>query len=196
MLHASAEYIIKSILVTVLLIILIVLAIRVVLRCIQKANQGEKWYGQGFLCVFSCLVSLLAVITLHDYLNPAERRLEPELITTITISQEEHPDGVWGEGWHAVYGKYGSYPGTWVHPHEYYQSRSDAQWPEFDLENYTYIITYGQKIESLSYNVWDASRGPTYTGAKYGHMVLAEEVAPWEIYIYRIPKMRINNPEI
>ena len=63
-----------------------------------------------------------------------------------------------------------------------------------DLENYTYIITYCQQIDSLSYNVWDTIDSPTYTGAYAGYMDLCDEIDPLAIYIYRIPKIRINNP--
>jgi hypothetical protein len=95
-----------------------------------------------------------------------------------------------------VYEAYDNCPGTWVHPHEYYQSRSTDKWPEFDLENYTYIITYCQKIESLSYYLCRENNVPTYTGAKEAYMTLEEKIEPLTVYIYRIPKMRINNPEI
>lgn len=125
-----------------------------------------------------------------------EQQLEPELVATIHVDPELFPSGCIHEEWHAVYEKYDRYPGTWVHPHEYYQSQSTSEWPELDLENYTYIITYSQEIESLSYNVWDTINAPVFSGAKEGHMVLNEEIEPYLIYIYRIPKMRINNPDI
>jgi len=62
-----------------------------------------------------------------------------------------------------------------------------------NFERYSYIITYGQKIEKLSYSVWDVIDTPIFTGAKVGHMFLEEEFNPSKVYIYRIPKIRIEN---
>lgn len=121
--------------------------------------------------------------------------LKPELVAKVRLDPVYFPDGNIYESWHAVYEKYGKYPGTWIHPHEYYQSRSIDKWPEMDLENYTYIITYCRQIESLSYDRWVENNTPTRTGAKKGYLVYKDKLEPLTIFIYRIPKMRINNPE-
>ena len=123
-------------------------------------------------------------------------KVEPELIGTVRLDPAFFPDGRIYEQWHAVYEAYDNYPGTWVHPHAYYQPRSIDEWPDMDLENYTYIITYCQKIQSLSYYPWRENNVPTYTGAKEAHLILEGKTEPLTIFIYRIPKMRINNPEI
>ena len=62
-----------------------------------------------------------------------------------------------------------------------------------DFKHYSYVITYGQKIDKLTYNVWDTIDFPIRTGAKVGHMTLDEEFSPRMVYIYRIPKLRIEN---
>lgn len=142
------------------------------------------------------LVAMALVVAALFFLRSFECQLEPELVDIVRLDPEYFPDGNIYESWHAVYEAYDNYPGTWVHPHEYYQSRAIDAWPEMDLENYTYIITYCQEIKSLSYYVWKENNTPTYTGAKEANMILEEKVAPLTVYIYRIPKMRINNPEI
>ena len=48
----------------------------------------------------------------------------------------------------------------------------------------------------LSYYILRENNSPTYTGAKEARLILEEEIEPLAIYVYRIPKMRINNPEI
>ena len=121
--------------------------------------------------------------------------LNPELIAVIEMPPEVFPQGIYGEEWHSVYGEYGLYPGTWIHPHEYYRLYSEG-WPEMDFQQYTYIITYGQEIESLSYKIGNVIDSPSFTGAKEGHMVLQEAIDPMRIFIYRIPRVRINNPNI
>ena len=141
-------------------------------------------------------ICLLIILLMLLYLSSVECYLEPELVAEVKLDPTYFPSGNVHEGWHAVYEAYGKYPGTWVHPHEYYQSRSIDEWPEMDLENYTYIITYCHRIESLSYKAWEENNVPVPTGAKEGHMTLRQDVEPLTVFIYRIPKMRINNPEI
>lgn len=139
-----------------------------------------------------CLVLIATFIFLYSFTLP----LEPELVGIVRLDPAHFPNGRIYESWHAVYEAYDNYPGTWVHHHEYYQSLAIDEWPEMDLENYTYIITYCKKIKSLSYYILRENNSPTYTGAKEARLILEEEIEPLAIYVYRIPKMRINNPEI
>lgn len=142
-------------------------------------------------------ICLLIVILILICVSSIECQLEPEFVAKVRLDPQYFPSGDIYEAWHTVYEAYEDHPGTWIHHHEYYQKRSIDEWPEMDLENYTYIITYCQRIESLSYNVlWGEDNVPIYTGITEGHMVLSQTVEPLTIFIYRIPKMRINNPEI
>lgn len=137
---------------------------------------------------------LLLVLAVFLILRSVTIQLEPELVGAVRLDPAYFPDGNINEYWHAVYEAYDNKPGTWLHPHEYYQTLTIDEWPEMDLENYTYIITYCQKIRSLHYYVWRENNTPTYTGAKEGILIPEEEIEPLTIFIYRIPKMRINNP--
>lgn len=142
------------------------------------------------------LVLMVLAATAFIFLRSLKSPLEPELVKIVRLDPAYYPSGNIYESWHAVYEAYDGYPGTWIHPHEYHQSQAIDEWPEMDLKNYTYIITYCQEIKSLSYYIWRENNIPTPTGAKEAHLVLEEKVHPLTVYIYRIPKMRINNPEI
>ena len=162
---------------------------------LPRGNRNKNSCKKGKRFVFWLIVIVLIIIVLYS-LRSFRRQLEPELVATVRLNPAYFPSGDIYESWHAVYEAYDNYSGTWVHPHEYYQPRSIDAWPEMDLENYTYIITYCQEIASLEYYVFRENNVPVYTGVKKAHMVLKEEITPLTVYIYRIPKMRINNPEI
>lgn len=151
----------------------------------------KKWRMLAF-----GLVLMVLLVTIFLSLCSIKSYLEPELVKIVRLDPAYYPSGNIYESWHAVYEAYDGYPGTWVHPHEYHQTQAIDEWPEMDLKNYTYIITYCQEIKSLSHYMWRENNVPTSTGAKEAHLVLEEKVQPLTVYIYRIPKMRINNPEI
>ena len=65
--------------------------------------------------------------------------------------------------------------------------------PELDLESHTYVITYGQELEDLAYYVWETIDIPIPTGAKLGHAILSEDFHNDRMYIYELPKIRIDN---
>ena len=175
-------------------IVLSVIAIR---KCIRAHHVTRKpKIKHYFLAVGICLLTIMLVLLMGNYAYPFERNLDPQLVATIQVSPEHSPYKYNREEWHTVYEAYGSHEGTWLHSHEYYMTKSKNEWPEMDLENYTYIITYCQKIDSLTYNIWENIDSPLPSPAKEGHMKLHDEIDPLAIYIYRIPKMRINNPAL
>ena len=186
--------IIKSLAVIILLVCSIIIAVIKVRRCVVSFREGNTLGHNWIQALLIFVLAIVLICCFGKYTYPFDRTLEPELVSTIHVSPEHSPYRYAREEWHAVYGSYGWKPGTWIHPYEHYMKYSEEIWPEMDLENYTYIITYCQQIESLSYNVWDTIDSPTYTGAYAGYMVLRDEIDPLAIYIYRIPKMRINNP--
>lgn len=159
--------------------------------CSNHRSSTKKRVALKLSILISTCIFFSIVISLFSY----DFVLNPELISVIEVFPENFPQGIYGEEWHTVYEEYGLYPGTWIHPHEYYRLYSDG-WPEMDLQQYTYIITYCQEIESFSYNLGDVIDSPSYVGAKAGHMVLKDTIDPFKIYIYRIPRIRINNPNI
>ncbi len=158
----------------------------------SENKQSNKYHRIGKRIIFW----LLIIIATLAITRPFTRSLDPELIAEIRLDPSYFPKGVQNQPWHAVYGAYDGHNGTWVHHHEYCMERSLDPWPEMDLENYTYIITYDRKIESLSYYIWRENNTPVYTGAKEGILEYSEEVEPLMVFVYRIPKMRINHPDL
>ena len=185
-------YTLKSLLLLSILIILLCVSIRKILFCISSHKKGSFKPKSAVIAAILLFATILATAISWDYLYPYNRELKPELVGVVE-TPEDVP--VYGTPWNAVYEQYGIYAGSWLHPHEQFFAVSESDIPEFDLENYTYIITYGQKIKSLSYNVWHVIDVPSYTGEKVGYMVLEDIVERNTIYVYRIPKMRINNDE-
>lgn len=157
----------------------------------NNSNENNK---KNRVSIIVLVIFLIAIIFL--FLYSWKCQLEPELVAIVRLDPAYFPGENIYEPWHSVYEAYDNYPGTWIHPYEYYKSRAIDEWPEMDLENYTYIITYCQKIESLSYYPFRENNTPTYTGAKEAQLILGNKTEPLTIYIYQVPKMRINNPEL
>ena len=69
-------------------------------------------------------------------------------------------------------------------------------YPEFDLDKYTYLFSFERKVEKLSYYVWD-HKGPGIvdlgTANKWGTAVLSDETYENKIFIYRFPKVAVDN---
>lgn len=45
----------------------------------------------------------------------------------------------------------------------------------------------------ISYNVWETIDIPVRTGAYVGHMRLNDDFVPDKVYVYEIPRIRIEN---
>ena len=69
-------------------------------------------------------------------------------------------------------------------------------YPEFDFYKYTYLFSFERKVEKLSYYVWD-NKGPGIvdlgTANKWGTAVLSEEIYKNKIFVYRLPRIAIDN---
>lgn len=187
------------------LVILFLIALLFAIICIIKKmllsfKNGRPLLSKSIISIFSCLLLLTCMFYMADYIYPFERKLNPELVTVVEIPPQHSPkgpNGCWE--WYSVYEEYGLYLGSRFFTAEnyyYYRGHIVDEWPEYDLENYTYIITFCQEIDTLTYNVWETVDYPIRTGAKDGHMTFKEEIHPTKIYIYRIPKMRIDNDNL
>ena len=175
----------KSGLIVLFLIALFVVTIWQVIRlifCFKWSSIGIMY--TSVLCVFTAL----NIIGLWEYTIPFEQYLEPELFTTCTMPSEYSFSTPPTVIWHAIYKPYGLYAGA-----RYYdEEETMVDWPEMNLDQYTYIACYGKTLVSLSFNVWETIDIPIRTGAKVGHAVLSEEYDPTVVYIYKIPRMRID----
>lgn len=179
--------IVKSIFVILLLIVLVSSSIKLTINFIKAYQYKVGYLGKLFFMGVLCLITLFTLVLSADYVYPFERTVDMELVMVVDCANEDehsvHP-GVW----HGVYGDYGLYSGS----DTFHPNHAD-KWMELDLDHYSYIVSYGQEIESLTYNVWDTIDAPFRTGAKAGHVKLSKEFIPSRIFIYQIRKIRIDN---
>lgn len=185
--------IIKSIVVLCILITLIIFATITVIRTIKKCINREHSPLRIVMTILLVLFTSLFVVFLSDYVYPFERNIDPVLVAEYDVPEEYLLAYPGQKHWCGAYEKYGLYAESFNFDTDSKVSMYGFEWPDMDFENYSYIITYGQKIESLSYNVWDTIDLPVRTGAKVGHMILDDTFAPEKVYVYQIPKMRIDN---
>ena len=186
-------YLLKSCLVLLFLIVLVIACIAYVARCAKKRNKKMLKFVHVFTAVCLVLVTLLCVINFGDYTYPFERRLNPVLIAEFDVPTNYELEYPGQKFWHGAYEQFGFYAESFYFDPDNRDSIYGFGWPPMDFDRHCYIITYGQKILSLSYNVWETINEPIRTGAKVGHMTLDDDFMPARVYIYQIPKVRIEN---
>lgn len=188
-------YIVNSLLVILFLIsITIAFCFYLFSSNIWRHLKVGSQFSRVLLVVLAGTMVFLAYMGLWQYTNPFEQTLELKLVATIKIPPAHTLHGPQNLPWHAVYESYGIlYPESIYFINIEEESHLGFSWPDMDFENYTYIISYGQKIQSLSYNVWETIDVPFHTGAKAGHAVLSNQFVANEVYVYQIKKMRIDN---
>ena len=185
--------VLKSVAVLVFLLFMVGLSVRSVLNVVRGCGRDSKRIFRYIGTVICVGVALISVVFGADYIYPFERPVNPVLIAEFDVPEEYALDYPGEKFWHGAYKAYGIYPESLYFDPDKRNSIYGFGWPPMDFETYNYIITYGQKIDSLSYNVWDTIDIPVYTGAKVGHMVLEDSFSPRKVYVYRIPKVRIDN---
>ena len=184
--------IIRSACVFVCLLLVIIVCVTVIVRCIKEIHW-HKSFAHITLILFCVCIMFLSVVLGGDYVYPFERDLNPILIAEFDVPKEYELDYPGQKFWHGAYEKFGLYAQSQYFNPTDNQSVYGFGWPPMDFDKYCYIITYGQRIESLSYNVWETIDDPIRTGAKVGHMVLEKDFLPEKVYVYQIPKIRIEN---
>lgn len=182
--------ILKSLGVLVYIVLIILISIRCVLKCKDAYESYEPYTGKCIFTGLLCLVALSSSLGMLDYLYPFDRSVKFELYATLVIPPENTLQTP--QFWHAAYDNIQGDDSFFFDPDEKY-SHLGFEWPSMDYSNHTYIITYGQELESLSYNVWDVVRYPFYTGVKIGHAELSDSFDPNIVYVYEIPRIRIDN---
>lgn len=185
--------IIKSLLVLLLLLILISALIITIVSCIKMYKRKELSFGHIISALLLVIVFTAGILSFAKYAYPFDIKLNPKLIAEFEVSEEYELNYPGEKYWHGAYEKYGLYAGSFYFNTDEKVSRYGFEWPDMNFNKHSYIITYGQKIDSLSYNVWDNVDGPVKTGAKTGHMILDKEFHPEKVYVYQIPKLRIEN---
>ena len=182
----------KSAAVAVIFLVAICLSVYAILQCVRISKLGKPVMRQVIFSTITCMVTLISLVLWGDYANPMNREVPLELYAIIDIPQEYALENPGEKFWHSAYEAYGLYAEA-----RYFDPSPEAYmgfcWPDFNFREYTYIIVYGQQMKSLSYNVWDTIDIPVRTGAKRGYAVLDDLFDGGKVYIYRIPKMRIDN---
>jgi hypothetical protein len=143
------------------------------------------------------LTSLLILITCLNwylfggFIYPFNRQLDPVLVAQFDVTGKYVLDKPGGRFWRAAY-KYEIFgldiEPMWFNPND--PQHFGADMPELDYKKHCYVITYGQKIDTLSYNCWDIISG---TWEKAGQMTFQEEFYPSTVFIYELPKIMIEN---
>ena len=178
------------------LLCVILSTIKYIIKTLLDHKQCQKRFIGFFKISITSIVALLIIISLYDYTWPFDRSLTPVLVAEMDIPEEHTLDYPGQKKWHGAYKASGIFPESlYFNPNDLYTWYGDP-WPHMDFDRYNYIISYGQKIKSISYNVWDVIKYPSYNGAKSGYVEFCEEFNSNKIYIYRIPKVRIDNTEL
>ena len=183
--------IIKSLFILSILLMFIFLSIILI-------SNGRAAYKKNILSVkravalIICLcLTITAIALFGDYVYPFERNVNLVLVASFDVAEGYELEYAGERFWHGAYEEYGIYPASmWWSP-DNGRDIIGVDWPPLALNRNNYIISYGQKVESLSYNVWDKAHPKNY-GAFEGHVILSEEFDASKVYIYRIPKVRID----
>lgn len=179
----------KSLIVLLIFVTLCFLSVRLVIKQVFYTPTTK-----GILLTsIICLITFVSILCYKDYLYPFERAVNFTLFASLDIPEENSLSGPGCKFWHAAYEEYGVYSESVYFNPEEKVSHLGFIWPQMDFDNHTYIITYGQKLLSLSYNVWDTIECPISTGAKVGHATLSNAFNPNKVYVYEIAKIRIDN---
>lgn len=187
-------HIVKSLLVLLFLVVITLTFIYLFIKYVHKSWIAGSRVLSALVTLIVGAVALLSHINLWQYTYPFERKLDLKLVATLEIPPEHTLHGPQNLPWHALYEQYGVfYPESLYFINIEEESYLGFSWPDMDFDHYTYIISYGQKVESLSYNVWETIEVPFHNGARVGHAVLSNEFDPNEVYVYQIKKIRIDN---
>lgn len=183
--------IVKSLCVIICLLFLLFFMISLIIETIKRHLQKNLKAAHIILCVCCVIIALFSLTFYSNLVYPFERPVELELYEVLTVTGDHVLDYPGQAFWHGAYDAYGLSAGS-----EHFNTEDpndNYSWPPMNFEQSNYIITYGQEIERLAYNVWDKIDSPIHTGAYYGHLVLSESFSADKVYIYRIPKIRIDN---
>ena len=183
--------IVKSVSVVICLLISIVISICLVTILIKGFPHKTIKAKLIIRCILCAIITIGCLIVYGNYSFPFERPVTIELYKTLTGTGNQVLDRPGQAFWHGAYEAYGLYAGSENFNTE--DPNDNYDWPQMDFEHNNYIITYGQTANELYYNVWDKIDSPIITGAYYGHIHLTQEFIADEVYLYRIPKIRIDN---
>lgn len=140
------------------------------------------------ICLVVCLGTVVCNIILLPYIWPFNRKVSISRAIILDVHDVGLAPFVCAGEWYGVYGEVGlSVDSCTLHP-----SRID-RWIEIDLQSYSYIVSYGQSIEDISYNIWDEIGGTYGKCIKKGYITFSNQFDPEKIFIYEIERIAIDN---
>ena len=188
-------YIIFSIITFLVMSLFLALSIALLIDCIRR-HKCERLTLFELARFFLCLIFSISLILTHfEYLYPFERYIPVKLYAEVSIDCE---DTVHTIRWHGIYDETCISADSPFFDTERNSSWLEddysvmVSWPKMDLKKNYYIVSYGSKIHTIAYNVWDNIDHPGYVNVKEGHVTFEEEYDCSKIYIYQIPRIRID----
>lgn len=155
------------------------------------SRERKKGIGAKITAIAVCIAAAAFTVSVADYLDPSDRTVEYELYAVVELDKA-HSLRPGEEFWIGAYERRNGRDCLWYST-EGSQSTYGSDWPELNLSEYSYIICYGQKLRSLTYNVWNTIDIPIRTGLYQGKATFYDGFDPYTIYIYQIPKLEIDN---
>lgn len=175
----------------VFIAIMIAIGIATYMTVSAFSRAQKKGVGAKITAMAVCITVAAFTVVAADYLDASNRTVEYELYAVVEVDTPH--SSVPGERfWHGAYEERNGGEG-FFYSTEAKRSQYGESWPELNLSEYSYIITYGQELRLLTYNVWNTIDIPVRTGLYQGNAILCEEFNPYIIYIYQIPKLKIDN---
>lgn len=180
----------KTLLIFLLLVVILVYFVKTLVKL--KAQKRSRMECICVLILTIAVVCIMFPVSLYVWPFPISVKLEEvaQMTATEDISIPEE------RSWYCVYdiryfgnASEESYCGL---PN----CQTNEEYPTMDFDRYTYLISFEREVLELSYYVWD-NKGPGIidfgTSTKWGTAELSEEISEGIIYIYRFPKMAIDN---
>lgn len=169
----------------VFMAIMIAIGIAAYLTVNAFSRERKKGVGAKITAVAACVAAAVFTLAVADYLDASDRNVEYTLYAVVEL---EKPHGMDAGEWDGIHEK--EYDENYA---QSFRSSYGEDWPELNVQEYSYIICYGQQLRSLTYNVWNTIDIPIRTGLLEGKAMFCEGYDPNTIYIYRIPKLKIDH---
>lgn len=144
----------------------------------------------------TAIILLVVIISTSCYII-FPRIVKVELVAELTVTNRLIPENV-EPSWQGIYGEidgkseaYYFFAGCVGHDY-----MKNIEVPELDLDNYTYVLSFGRKINFLTYYVWDTLGGMYRNDTKSGYPLFYGDFHNDKVYLYRLKRMRIDHPGI
>lgn len=144
----------------------------------------------------TAIILLVVLISTSCYII-SPRIVKVELVAELTVTNRLIPENV-EPSWQGIYGEIDGKSEAYYFfagcvGHDYIKNN---ELPELDLDNYTYILSFGRKINFITYYVWDTLGRMYRYDTKSGYPIFYGDFHNNKVYLYRLKRMRIDHPGI